>query len=195
MTRTIIFIRHAEKSKHDVVHLDAQGKARAIFLADYILHPYNDFEVPTAIYTMTAPHSKRCIETMAPTLAKINAVHHINVPRAQSEQLAKTLLMSCEKESSLVCWEHSRIVDIMNNMGIPVTAWGLVPDSHKDEGKCFDATWVLTVTPTMFKLTVYRQFAIKNGIAIWNHPRTNVWWQQSFPRTQEQTRGNICVVS
>ena len=100
MTRTIIFIGHAEKSKHDVVHLDAQGKARAIFLADYILHPYNDFEVPTAIYTMTAPHSKRCIETMAPTLAKINAVHHINVPRAQSEQLAKTLLMSCEKESS-----------------------------------------------------------------------------------------------
>jgi len=56
---------------------------------------------------------------MTPTLEKAkNRVRHTIVPRAHTEQLAKKLLE--QKENALVCWEHSRIVDILNNMGMGV---------------------------------------------------------------------------
>ena len=187
-SRQVVFIRHGEKDGDDCVHLSAVGRARADLLPDYLLHPFGEFEQPDKVYVMSVPgpgrHSQRCFETVAPTLAR--GVPFEVVPRSKSAELVERLRQG--RGSVLVCWEHTRIVDLVNrlaeNTNDFVHQWGLnpAPDQQQqiDQGRaCFDATWVCEVPDGPgIDLRVYRQFDVDNRtlLPVWRSPRTKLWF-------------------
>lgn len=198
----IIFIRHAEKPHdHSDSHLSDKGLRRAQLLADYILHPWaGEVRVPRHAYIMVMGDSKksrRCVETMKPTLEQAgNRLSCTHVHRSRGTELARRLISS-PREDAIVCWEHSRIVDILNLMGVGVRSWGLDPESDTIDGTskhCFDATWVADVSMTHIRLRVYRQFDVVNGVALWRHNRNHVWFERTYKNgglSEFQAKGQL----
>ena len=184
----IIFIRHGEKSKGK--YLSDKGYLRAIYLADYILHPFGLFEIPQMLYIMEMKSSKksvRCFETMKPTIDK--GLSYRMIPRANTESFAKSLLKDIH-DTILVCYEHERILDILNILGIPVNAWGFEPESGKDDNTCFDATWVVNIVGGSKTLTVYKQFDIRHGQPYYTHDRNKIWFHKTYTTTP-----SLCIIS
>lgn len=184
----IIFIRHAEKPHdHSDSHLSHKGSRRAHLLVDYILHPWaGELRVPRRAYVMVMDRrkSQRCKETMGPTLKQAGDMLPCEyVHRFRGTELARRLSMS-SKDDSIVCWEHGRIVDMLNVMGAGVRSWGLDPESSdpraEDSKRCFDATWVVDVTLTHVRLRVYRQFDVVDDEAVWRHDRNHVWFDRTY---------------
>lgn len=194
----LIFIRHGEKSGKDVVNLSPKGFARARLLPEYLLHPYMDFSVPTSAYIMCLRgeyHSERCWQTMKPTVDAGGLRHHL-VYRSKTESLAH--LLPKLQGVIVICWEHSRIVDLLNVLvgENAVSAWGLDPDAIQDDSKCFDATWVCDVDENTLRLRVFRQFDIVNDLPHYEHDRHRVWYDKSFVRpSHHRISGfNRCVI-
>lgn len=180
----IIFIRHAEKSK-DPVHLSDTGKLRALFLADYLLHPYGEFDIPTKAYVMRLHghhKSTRCFETMEPTIVQGNIPYDM-IERSHTWQFAHSLVKNSSfYDHGIVCWEHSRIVDILNIMGAEISSWGLDPEAKHSGKNCFDATWVCDIdkNKNTLRLRVYKQFDLKDGKPVYKHPRTKTLYDRTF---------------
>lgn len=205
MTSQIIFIRHAEKpaDKHNN-HLSHKGSQRAELLADYLLYPLTrEIHVPRNAFVMTmGSHHKtvRCEETMMPTLAQAGDKLHCElVHRSGGTNLPHRLLRLAPGSHTIVCWEHSRIIDMLNIMGVSVLSWGLDPDASRDDKHCFDATWVCDVTSKTIRLRVYRQFDVIDGEASYNrdhtyYDRNHVWFDHTYPREQAFTSSSNCVV-
>ena len=184
----IIFMRHGEKAKGK--HLSDKGYMRAIYLVDYILHPFGLFQISQMLYIMEMKNNKksiRCFETMKPTIDK--GVSYRMISRSKTESFAKTLLKDTH-DSVLVCYEHERILDILNTLGIPVNAWGLDPESGKDDVKCFDATWVVDILGGSKTLTVYKQFDIRHGQPYYTCDRNKIWFQKTYV-----TENTPCIIS
>lgn len=229
-TRQIVFIRHAEKPTQsrdsDSPHLSAKGRLRSMFLAEYLLHPYDDFRAPTAAYAMVlgggAHRSDRCYETMMPTIRASDPVMPLRtVHRSHTASIARELATAPSATATaipktvVVCWEHSRIVDMVNiiiddddgrsDRGAgPVSAWGMDPHGHEDDDGCFDATWVCDVTDATVRLRVYRQFDIDmhTHTAFYEHDRNKIFFEHTYSRDHDRGRGrgrgpsrNICVIS
>ena len=174
----IIFMRHGEKSKGK--HLSDEGYLRAIYLADYILHPFGLFEIPQMLYIMEMKNSKksvRCFETMKPIIDK--GIPYMMIPRHTTETFAKSLLKDTH-DTVLVCYEHERILDIVNILGISVDAWGFDPESDRDDDTCFDATWVVDIVGGTKTLTVYKQFDIRHGQPYYTCDRNKIWFQKTY---------------
>jgi hypothetical protein len=192
----IVFIRHGEKSKNDPVHLNEDGKIRAENLPDYFLHPYNEFNVPKYVYVMNHHHqnnhkSQRCLETMLPTI-KTGKLEYELVNRSHTIDLARKLLSHKNiNKTVIVCWEHSRIVDMVNELGAyHVCSWGLDPEADTSDTRCFNATWVVDFTNKGLRLRVFRQFEIIDGYPIYQYPRTKIWYDRSFAKKEHS-----CVIS
>ena len=184
----LIFIRHAEKTKPEPRHLNHVGRLRARFLVDYFNHPYDEFTRPTHAYIMQMPShkSQRCIETMQPLIhANCPSLRYELVPRYETHQLAARLLdtirTSQSETASIVCWQHSRIVDMLTTLGADVTAWGLDPDADGDDKDCFNATWVVCRVKHMLRLDVYRQFDIVDDQPVYTVPRNKVLFSKTWP--------------
>ena len=131
----LIFIRHGEKSKESGVHLSHKGHIRAINLPDYLIHPYNDFHKPDKFYIMERlkeNRSERCYETMLPTIKQTPTIPYELVPRYETFKFAndlKTIATSgsntYKDKTYLICWQHSRIVDLLQILGVStVQSWG-----------------------------------------------------------------------
>lgn len=215
---TIIFVRHGEKSRHSGGHLSRVGQLRARFLADYFLHPFDDFPRPRELHAMTLSgrgRSRRCEETLWPT-AGAGALTLDLVPRHRTEAFAEELARranACDSQSAnvvLVCWEHSRIVDMVNVIAgrpeVPaVRSWGLDPRAEEDDKECFDATWVCTFDATSFSrtmtLTVFKQFDVVGGQPYYRPdcPRNRVWYRETFALDRDAAHPAVfsvpCVVS
>ena len=184
----IIFIRHGEKAKGK--HLSDKGYLRAIYLADYIFHPFGVFKIPQMLYIMELKNEKksvRCFETMKPTIDK--GISYRMIPRANTESFAKSLLKDIH-DTILVCYEHERILDILNILGIPVNAWGFEPESGKDDNTCFDATWVVNIVGGSKTLTVYKQFDIRHGQPHYTYDRNKIWFHKTYTTTP-----SLCIIS
>jgi len=167
----IVFIRHGEKVPWDPVNLSVQGEQRARLLPDYFRHPFGLFDVPTALVAMadgSPGHSRRCTETLQPTADALG----LSLQTWQRGHGRRAIRSICKEKTTVVCWEHSEIVDVVRWLGFDVWSWGLYP-SEKDHGKhCFDATWVVNLKRGT--LTVYRQFRVSEDgkEAMWPWPRT-----------------------
>lgn len=195
--RQVVLIRHGEKSKHDPVHLNRRGTLRSMFLPDYILFPYDDFRRPSYAFIMflNGPRkSDRCFETLAPTIEEAHMQHEF-VHRSLTGEVVAKILGSNEGATSLVCWEHTRIVDIVNLLiGRPdIGAWGLDPSSHGDDGSCFDATWVCDIDDTTVRLRVYQQFDIdmETEQPFYEHERHTIFFDKSFNRKKRRSACSI----
>ena len=179
--KQVIFIRHAEKSKHGK-HLNDVGYLRSIYLTDYFLHPFGNFEIPEFAYVMCLDKkskSVRCLETMQPTIDK--GMPYELVSREHTHKLAKTL-RNYGYNIVVICWEHSRIVDIVNLLigHRSINAWGFNPDADDDDKNCFDATWVCTLDETSLTLKIYRQFDIVDGQPKYLHDRNKIIFERKF---------------
>ena len=183
----IVFIRHGEKTKSDPVHLSLRGRRRAALLVDYFMQPQlNGFQKPEKFVAMSHTNSHRCVETLEPVARKMDCLI-TRVHRSVTLEFAKRILaMRPTKDHPpiLCCWEHSRIVDMVNALGAAtVTSWGLDPESEADQRDCFDATWVCEIDHAMHTLTmkVFRQFCIgKDGEPFYETPREHVFYRHTW---------------
>jgi hypothetical protein len=180
----LIFIRHGEKTKSDSKNLSTIGYLRAKFLVDYFIHNYSIFNLPNHVYAMDIKgkhKSRRCIETVWP-LIKEAKLDFTWVHRSQTYKFATSLRNDRNMDKTfLICWEHSRIVDMLNILGMEqICSWGLSPESQYTDNECFDATWVVNLTETSIRLRVYRQFDIVNEEPRYVYPRTKVWYDEEI---------------
>jgi hypothetical protein len=196
----VIFMRHCEKERGSV-HLSAAGRDRARLLPSYLLQPAGDFGRISHCFVMTMPPHKsvRCVESLAPTLAAASDTHMPCDPVRRSRQrhlvrelhaMAAAARQRGEDRTVLVCWEHSRIVDMVDELLLraradadasSVASWGLDPEAPRDAKDCFDATWVLDfLDASRMRLTVYRQFSVCHHEAHYDHARTRVWYEKLF---------------
>lgn len=181
----IIFIRHGEKSReHESIHLNHTGKVRAKYLVDYFLHPSNDFSKPGFVFMMNMSKqgkSERCWETMQPTIAQGGLEYEL-VERYNTHKLAAYLSKECNKNDTIVvCWQHSRIVDMLNLLGAKqVNAWGFDPESGHDDGQCFDATWVVNLDKHHLHLKVFSQFCVVDDVPVYERDRDTVFFEQTY---------------
>ena len=178
----LIFIRHAEKDGHGN-HLSRQGELRAEFLPEYLEFPLDDFRAPQIACVMRRKEGKsqRCCETMRPTIRTGQLTFHM-IPRHRSAKLAQSFVDDRFRDISVVvCWEHSRIVDMVNIIGgDSVKSWGYEPESPDDDRDCFDATWVCDMGPRAFRLRVFRQFDIVDEQPHYWQPRNQVLFEKSY---------------
>ena len=195
----IVFIRHGEKDRtQPSPHLDHKGKLRAKYLADYFLHPYGDFETPNFVFMMKLTKegkSERCWETMEPTIEKGKLDYELT-PRYNTHELANYLSNNCDNDETLiVCWQYSRIVDMINLLGASdVSAWGLSPECGHSDHNCFDATWVVDLDTNTLKLRVYRQFDIVDDKPHYIVPRTQALFEKEYTRTHTCFGPTLCTI-
>ena len=127
---------------------------------------------------------------MEPTIIQGDIPYEM-IFRKNTETFAKTLATTKTKKTILICWESSRIVDIVNILGASVSAWGLYPENDKDDKDCYDATWVCDISISSITLTVYKQFDIIQGKPFYSQPRNQIVFQKTYNRNSNQT---LCTV-
>lgn len=163
--KTIILVRHGEKSISDKIHLSENGKIRANAFCNYF---DDEFFVPECIYAMrqySCESSNRCLETVTPLSTYLSIPLLTPCNHSQID-----LLVACVKSdirnTILICWEHHMIPSIAELFGFPTSYWGFQPFSCETH-ECYDATWVLNKN----KLSIYTQFQIINNKPVYNHSK------------------------
>jgi broad specificity phosphatase PhoE len=167
--KQIIFIRHGEKENSDGsvqdVDLSSNGYKRANELPDFFEnHLPNNIGRPDVIIAMkqeNSRHSNRPVETVTPLSKALNIPIIANYKQSEISQSANDINKFGEDKVVLVCWEHKYLTKIAKLLGAPVNSWGYNPQAKKDDGKNYDAIWVITkISDTKAELEVYKEFSI-----------------------------------
>lgn len=114
----ILVMRHAEKSaEKDDPHLSAEGRVRALALADFIPAAFG--QPVQLIATAPSKHSVRPIETLEPLSERTGLVILAEFADEQAGALARWLLGRRDEAGSLivVCWHHGRIPELVHALG------------------------------------------------------------------------------
>jgi hypothetical protein len=124
--KQIVIIRHADKwSEEPGNTLNPRGYLRAVKFSEYYLEKFKI--VPDFIFAPnpnTKKSSLRPIQTVAPLannrecIAKEVYIDH-EYTLGEERNLAKEILKNKKynDKNILICWEHTRIVGILNNLG------------------------------------------------------------------------------
>ncbi|WP_234124648.1 phosphoglycerate mutase family protein [Clostridium hydrogenum] len=170
--KQIIFIRHGEKENSDgsvqEVDLSFNGYKRANELPNFFKnHLPNNISKPDVIIAMkqkNSKHSNRPIETVEPLSKAFNIPIIANYKQSQINQAVEDINKFGKDKVVLVCWEHQYLVKIAQLLGAPVNSWGYNPQAKKDDGKNYDAIWVITkINDTKAELAVYKEFSVLNN--------------------------------
>ena len=167
--RQIIFIRHGEKENSDGsvqdVDLSANGYKRANELPNFFKnHLPDNISKPDVIIAMkqeNSKHSNRPVKTVDPLSKAFNIPIISNYKKSEINQSVEDINKFGEDKVVLVCWEHQYLVKIAQLLGAPVNSWGYNPQAKKDDGKNYDAIWVITkINDTKAELAVYKEFSV-----------------------------------
>jgi hypothetical protein len=167
--RQIIFIRHGEKENSDGsvqdVDLSSNGYKRANELPNFFKnHLPDNISKPDVIIAMkqeNSEHSNRPVETVDPLSKAFNIPIIANYKQSEINQSVEDINKFGEDKVVLVCWEHQYLAKIAQLLGVPVNSWGYNPQAKKDDGKNYDAIWVITkISDTKAELAVYKEFSV-----------------------------------
>jgi len=177
MAKKIMIIRHAEKptkddeagilynGKQSEDSLTVKGWQRAGALAQFFRNATANIDTPTELYSCSLyndHHALRCLETITPLADSLNIQVHTTIPRGDE---AKMAILAKESDGIvLICWEHSVIHLIANN----IVDCELVPQDWP--GERFDMVYVFDLQPDhSYKFTQVPQMALKgDGSELFN---------------------------
>eukprot|EP00835_Amoeboradix_gromovi_P001822 NODE_91_length_21779_cov_0.171356.p12 type:complete len:186 gc:universal NODE_91_length_21779_cov_0.171356:9883-9326(-) len=155
----ILFIRHAEKTKSDPIHLSKQGVERAEQLPDYMskLVSKGIISKPDHLISMKqqAPQkSNRPFETLVPLSKHLNLEIHNEYTSDEIDQLFSAINnKALLGKVVLVCWSHDNLPAIAQRFGMPVKNW---------KKKDFNSVWLLTNYIKYSRFELYSMYDAKS---------------------------------
>ena len=160
LPKQVIFIRHAEKPAVGV-NLSATGYTHAACWTEYFTKRRpDDVNKPQAIYAMeehTKKTSNRAFETVTGLAEALDIPINNSFTKKEVTKLNKNIIENHKGDTVLVCWEHSTIPSIVEDLlsyvpvdssHIHVRSWGPDPLAKKNDGSDFSSVWVLDLVGT-----------------------------------------------
>ena len=175
----IVFIRHGEKkNKHDIGDLSKTGEIHAKCWLQFFQDQNRPSTIglPNSLYAMKMGHKKdssnRPYETILPLSQYLNIPINNKYLRDDHESVITDILKNNAGKNVLVCWEHKKIVDLvneiikqvnLNNCNLRVKNWGENVVSKIDEDSNYSTLWKITFEENDIKLYVYPGCAVDDS--------------------------------
>ena len=187
---SIMFIRHGEKPKKGA-DLNATGEVHANCWKEFFINNRpSTINLPQSIYAMKNSEkgknsSNRPYETILPLAQQLNITPNNNYIRDDYSGVISNILQNNSGKTVLVCWEHSAIVDLVNelinevygqngNCGLNIKSWGDNPTKKGNEGDNFSSLWKITFENNKINFYVYPGCAVDSKNNCDFNPKTNV---------------------
>lgn len=163
---SISFIRHAEKSSCNSIHLSKKGQIRANELVKFIGSNCS-ITIPDVIVCMkqdTKNTSNHCYETIKPIADHYKKCILSDFTKSQIIDVSKQLIKMLKAgRHVLVCWNHIEISKIVENLtNMLHLNWGVNPESENFFHKDYTSIWRITKT----EFLVFNQFTVKSNLKL-----------------------------